>query len=491
MQNQRILWPVTYIVVTLSCFFAARNSWAEGNVEVLQQGPVHEAFIETITNEPQPGIVVDRTPPDRINELPPDVRPDGNKLVWIPGYWLWDEDRKDFVWVSGLWRNAPPGRRWVPGYWSPLEKGYQWISGFWAPEEAEQIEYLPDPPENLEQGANRPTPSDDHFWVPGCWVWQSNGYAWRPGYWGRIALGWTWIPAHYQYTPRGVVYVGGYWDYALAGRGFLLAPVYFTRPIYLQPGYVYRPNSLIELGLITASLFIQPRYRHYYYGNYFGPNYYDRGFYPWYSYNSKFRGYDPLFPYYRWHNERHRNDVNWQKDLVKDYERRAKQPNAGLSQLADKKDKEALQARSLTRSLQDVAVEAKSRNKADDNLHFEKRINQMQHFRDERKNSELSANRGAQTNTLKQQAITNSESRNGKSAKLDSGVSSKNSVERWQVPKVETGKFKQQNNNNPGFSTPPAPKSNFGSQRSKPGNGGGSKPPKQGGSSGKGKGGKK
>ena len=50
-------------------------------------------------------------------------------MAWIPGYWAWDDERTDFLWVSGIWRALPPGRQWVPGYWGRSGQGAQWTSG--------------------------------------------------------------------------------------------------------------------------------------------------------------------------------------------------------------------------------------------------------------------------------------------------------------------------------------------------------------------------
>ena len=77
---------------------------AEQGVQVLTRGPVHEAFAETVTYDPQPGIVVAKAPPAAIEEVPPDQRPEGTNVAWIPGYWGWDDERNDFLWVSGIWR---------------------------------------------------------------------------------------------------------------------------------------------------------------------------------------------------------------------------------------------------------------------------------------------------------------------------------------------------------------------------------------------------
>lgn len=90
---------------------------AEKGVQVLTRGPVHEAFAETVTYNPEPGVVASKTPPAAIEEVPPTQRPAGTNVAWIPGYWSWDDERNDFLWVSGVWRALPPGRQWVPGYW--------------------------------------------------------------------------------------------------------------------------------------------------------------------------------------------------------------------------------------------------------------------------------------------------------------------------------------------------------------------------------------
>jgi hypothetical protein len=54
-------------------------------VEVLTRGPVHEAFAATVTFDPEPGFIAPRTPPDLIEELPPEQKPEGDNVEWIPG----------------------------------------------------------------------------------------------------------------------------------------------------------------------------------------------------------------------------------------------------------------------------------------------------------------------------------------------------------------------------------------------------------------------
>ena len=201
---------------------------AADGTQVLTRGPVHEAFAETVTFDPQPGIVAPKAPPAAIEELPPDQRPEGANVAWIPGYWGWDDERSDFLWVSGIWRDLPPGRQWVPGYWGQSAQGYQWTSGYWADAQVTEVQYLPEPPATAEAGPNVAAPSPDNIWLPGCWMWNQNRYAWRPGFWAAAQPDWDWVPAHYVWAPRGYVFVDGYWDYSLGRRGVLFAPVYFS-----------------------------------------------------------------------------------------------------------------------------------------------------------------------------------------------------------------------------------------------------------------------
>ena len=291
----------------------------EEGVEVLTRGPVHEAFAETITFDPEPGVIVAKAPPEAIEELPPEQKPEGANVDWIPGYWAWDDERDDFLWVSGIWRALPPGRQWVPGYWGRAARGSQWTSGYWADEQANEIEYLPEPPQTVEAGPNVEQPSADHTWLPGCWIWQQNRYAWRPGYWAVAQPNWVWIPAHYVWSPRGYVFVDGYYDYSVARRGVLFAPVYFSASIYSQRGYSYSPRTVINPAVFASHLFLRPSYGHYYFGDYYATSYSTRGFSPWFSFASSRSGYDPFYAHQRWH---HRSDRQWDRTVAANFAHR-------------------------------------------------------------------------------------------------------------------------------------------------------------------------
>ncbi len=287
--------------------------------EVLTRGPVHEAFAGMVTFNPEPGLVTTKAPPEIIEELPPEERPEGDNVTWIPGYWAWDEERSDYLWVSGTWRALPPGRAWMAGYWAKTPQGYQWTSGYWADASAQLTSYLPPPPATVETGPNIAPPSPDYSWTPGCWMWYSGRYAWGPGYWALGRADWDWCPAHYVWTPRGYLFVGGFWDYPVERRGILFAPVYFESRVYAQRGYYYSPTIVISLGVFTDHLFLRPRYQHYYFGDYYAASYSQGGYYASFTFQSGRHGYDPIYSHQRWE---HRQDSEWEHRAEASYQYR-------------------------------------------------------------------------------------------------------------------------------------------------------------------------
>lgn len=284
------------------------SNYDDQDAEVLTRGPVHEAFAGMVAYDSGPGLIISRRPPEPIEELAPYERPAGEDVTWIPGYWGWDDDRTDFLWVSGTWRALPPGRAWIAGYWGESRDGYQWTSGYWADAEMQETTYLPQPPRSLESGPNIDRPSIDYGWTPGCWVWYRGHYAWRPGYWAEGRGDWVWVPAYYVWTPHGHIFVEGFWDYTVQRRGMLYAPVYIQSRAYGRRGYSYSPRIVINLGLFTDNLFMRPRYSHYYFGDYYAPRYSDSGFYFSFSWHSDRYGYDPFYSHRHWE---HRRDRDW------------------------------------------------------------------------------------------------------------------------------------------------------------------------------------
>jgi hypothetical protein len=287
-------------------------------VEVLTRGPVHEAFAQPVIFDNDDAFIITRRPPPPLDEIVPDDRPDGNHIVWIPGYWSWDSDRGDFIWVSGCWRAIPPNNSWVPGYWAPCRGGYQWIEGFWTAADTDEIEYLPRPPATLEDGPPGEG-SPDNIWVPGCWVRYHGRYAWRAGYWEQARTNWVWEPAQYISTPRGYVYVEGYWDYPLERRGVAFLPVYCPQSLYSRPDYRYSPDYVLDLDGLTMNLFISPQRHQYYFGDYYGAEYSRAGYRPWYEVRDHHDWYDPIFVHQQW---QHRDDHQWYENERSGYDRR-------------------------------------------------------------------------------------------------------------------------------------------------------------------------
>ncbi|MBY0523160.1 MAG: hypothetical protein K2R98_07160 [Gemmataceae bacterium] len=283
-------------------------------VEVLARGPVHEAYASSVNGQPEASPVVPKQPPEPIEELPPDQKPEGDNVQWIPGYWAFDEDRGDHLWISGFWRVPPPGRQWTPGHWKQADSGFQWIAGFWAPVARPEVTYLPPPPAPIEVAASVPAPSTDHFYVPGSWVYRETRYVWRPGFWCVSRPNWVWVPAHYVWSPCGYVFVDGYWDYTLRERGLLFAPVCIDVAVYRRPGFVYCPTYVVHDECLVGALFVRPGFRCYYFGDYYEPVHRRCGYVAWCD--VRVGCGDPLFSYYRWNN---RNDTRWEVSLRATY----------------------------------------------------------------------------------------------------------------------------------------------------------------------------
>lgn len=306
-------------IAMICAWLSVSVAQASADPEVLTRGPVHEAFAVAVPRDVQQGLVVSVKPPELIEELPPEQQPEGENVAWIPGYWAWDDERKEFLWVSGVWRNLPPGRQWVPGYWTEVRGGYQWVAGYWEDAAVRDVTYLPAPPRSLEIGPSVTAVAADQIWVPGTWVWHDSRYFWRAGYWIPAREDWIWTPAYYRWTHRGYVFVDGFWDYAVARRGVLFAPVYFGSAFDFHVGYFYRPTTVIRLSAFVDHLFLRPGYSHYYFGDYYAPHYREVGIYPSYAYHFSHFGYDPIYAHVRW---THRDDPRWDERRREFYEYR-------------------------------------------------------------------------------------------------------------------------------------------------------------------------
>lgn len=291
-------------------------------VDVQGRGPIHEAFASP-TTEPKQPYLIPKKPPLPIEELPPEEKPDGD-VAWIGGYYSWDDDRQDFMWVSGCWRVKPTGKEWVPGYWREVGENWQWVSGFWTGaqieilrpgqppvEKAQPVTYYPEPPEapkNLAPPGD--PPRADMIYVPGSYVWVGDRYVWRAGTWVVGRADYVYVPGHYRWTPYGYVYVPGYWDLAVAQRGVLYTPV-TVDVVVVGRGWRYTPCYAVRDTIVLDALFVRPGFGIYYFGDYYGPRYVTVGFEPGFYYARRY--YDPLIVHERWV---YRDNPRWFADRV-------------------------------------------------------------------------------------------------------------------------------------------------------------------------------
>ncbi len=168
----------------LGCELFAPSSGVPPDVaddpQPLSHPPRHEVFAASLGINSPPTFSVVYPPPQALPELPPETKPDGADVVWVPGYWTWDTHRDNWLWVSGVWVHAPPGRQWTQGYWSVVADGWRWVPGLWAP--------TPPPP--------RPAPPP-----PVIASAPAFGYSNDPsyGYLGGYGMWWPWYwnrPSH-------------------------------------------------------------------------------------------------------------------------------------------------------------------------------------------------------------------------------------------------------------------------------------------------------
>ncbi|MGC3972730.1 MAG: hypothetical protein QM775_36930 [Pirellulales bacterium] len=304
--------PPSLLSPKLATAQAPGGEYAATDIEVLTRGPIHEAFAVPVGNDPTASPVVPKQPPADIEEVPPEVSLSDARAEWIGGYWAWDEERQDFLWISGVWRSPPPEHRWVAGYWTEAPGGFQRISGFWAPTTIQTVNYLPSPPASLEAGPNMPAPGPNFFWVPGQWMWTDGRYVWQPGYWAQSQEQWVWVPSCYHYTPGGYIHNVGYWDYVPNTRAVMYAPVYFRNGVYARPGFRYSPSVLLATTQLLVHLFARPTWGSYYFGDYYDPRYSTAGYYPWYSAGRSRGWYDPFYAYNFARNGR--TNPNWADD---------------------------------------------------------------------------------------------------------------------------------------------------------------------------------
>jgi hypothetical protein len=162
-------------------------------------------------------VYAPKAPPSPIIERPSGVRPDRNAR-WIAGYWDWDTERDEYVWVGGSWQIPPAGSIWVAGRWDRDAAGWYWIPGQWSRRgnPADVAVNGPrwrttGPPADHPDDEPAPAPGPDFFFVPGHYAPDGDRLAWKPGFWSRSQPGWDWIPSRWVRRANGWDFREGYW----------------------------------------------------------------------------------------------------------------------------------------------------------------------------------------------------------------------------------------------------------------------------------------
>jgi hypothetical protein len=250
---------------------------ADSRVSVVERGPVHEGFAEPAAHVRGKGVTAPKAPPPPVDELAPEPTLAVGGVKWIPGYWHWDAERADFVWVCGCYRKAPPGCEWEPGRWKDVGGTWTYFAGYWRPAEVKALAMnLPEPPAPKEEAATAPEGNPNAMWVPGFWEYKGGKFEWQPGYWPAASDRMIWQQGQYVAAEGGYAFVPGHWDYPLEERGVLYAPVFFSQAQRERRGWSYRPQSAITFGSAAGwargggfdTLSIGPGFNNYYVGDY-------------------------------------------------------------------------------------------------------------------------------------------------------------------------------------------------------------------------------
>jgi hypothetical protein len=199
--------------------------------------PLNEAVVGT--TPAAFGITTDTAPPAALAEDQPPMPMAGE--VWTPGYWWWSPPLGRYVWVTGAWRNPPPGQTWTPGMWArDRALHYGWTPGYWgAPGYVPVgvIEIAPPPWRTEVIGV---TPGPGFLWTPGFQAFRDGAYVWTPGSWLRPpGEGFGWVEPHYLGAGGRFFFQPGRWDFPAERRGTVYRP-----DIDVRPGARVRPIAV-------------------------------------------------------------------------------------------------------------------------------------------------------------------------------------------------------------------------------------------------------
>lgn len=291
--------PASILDGNSSALTSPGRSQAPLRTETLDRVVVHEAFAVAYQDIVSAGPIVPSAPPQPLVESP-SARPSGTNISWVDGYWAWHPERSTYYWVSGLWREVPPGRIWTPGTWSGAPGGFRWYSGFWASEKTGFELVTQRPPNSPRLGPDRSPNGPDSFWRPGQQVLVGDSFQFQPGFWTKHQPQFIWQPSSYVQRPEGFAKVDGYWDFEIATRGVLNAPLLVSTGEGYSQGNVDLQLPLANEASLHLHLFTQPNDSHYYFGNYYSREDQSRGMVPWYSTAASQFSLSPMASYYTW-----------------------------------------------------------------------------------------------------------------------------------------------------------------------------------------------
>ncbi len=222
-------------------------------IEVIEDGVVHEAYLTPVRGSIVLDAVVEKPPEPVLEKQPATVKDDMN---WVPGYWDWSVDRDDFIWVTGVWRRPPPGHQWIPGQWKYFDEGWARLPGFWSRIDLSEIDYIAKRPPDPIAEDEEESPKDNSFWIPGYWSYDksSDDYSWLNGRWEQLDPDWVFVPSHYTWREDGYVFIAGYWDWPIEQIGQAYNNIYVTPN--QRVSVVYEPSDPLQPGVVIRRCFL-------------------------------------------------------------------------------------------------------------------------------------------------------------------------------------------------------------------------------------------
>ncbi len=253
----------------------------------IENGPIHEALatqinanlvLEAVSSAP-PKNITERIPAQEISDA-----------QWIPGYWAWSKERKDYIWISGVWRIPPPGQQWIAGYWEKFEDGWVWLNGFWNDKPLDQVDFIKEALPAAPEEAPAESPGRQFFWSPGYWDYDITGknFDWVAGEWQPLDPNWVLVPAHYEWRPDGYIFIEAFWDWPLELRGQLFASMAINAmegvDLVFQPFVKVPFQQVIDILLPCYPNYLCLFYHHYCYHPDFWEGYW--GTPPWWGWQN-------------------------------------------------------------------------------------------------------------------------------------------------------------------------------------------------------------